>query len=186
MIAARLSPGAISKSSSKPLSSQRGFQVGETGDVPARAVEPSDDAAGDGIAHARKDYWDRPRLPLEGNGRRGPCCYDDVGLRAHQLLRKRVRIRLMSARPHRRSIRALRPSVQPKSASPCVSAERRTFRSGSFSSPPISKPMRRTRSPCCARATTGHAAALPSPVMNVRRPIIGSPRRRWPTAFPGW
>jgi hypothetical protein len=30
------------------------------------------------------------------------------------------------------------------------------------SSPNMSTPMRRTRSPCCARATTGHAAALPS------------------------
>ena len=38
---------------------------------------------------------------------------------------------------------------------------------------------------CCARATSGHAAALPSPAMNSRR-FIGSPRRRWPAAFPGW
>ena len=30
---------------------------------------------------------------------------------------------------------------------------------------------------CCARATTGHAAARPSPAMNVRRLIIRSPRR---------
>jgi hypothetical protein len=30
---------------------------------------------------------------------------------------------------------------------------------------------------CCARLTTGHAAALPSPAMNVRR-FIESPRRR--------
>ena len=28
--------------------------------------------------------------------------------------------------------------------------------------------MRRTRSPCCARAARGHAAALPSSVMNSR------------------
>jgi winged helix-turn helix protein len=34
----------------------------------------------------------------------------------------------------------------------------------------ISTPMRRTRSPCCARAASGHAAAaLPNSVMNVRR-----------------
>ena len=31
---------------------------------------------------------------------------------------------------------------------------------------------------CCARASTGHAAALPSPTMNSRRLIIRSPRRR--------
>ena len=38
---------------------------------------------------------------------------------------------------------------------------------------------------CCARAASGHAAAPPSPAMNSRR-FIRSPRRRWPTAFPGW
>jgi Protein of unknown function (DUF2924) len=32
----------------KPLGSQRGFQVGEAGDVPTRAVEPRDDATRDG------------------------------------------------------------------------------------------------------------------------------------------
>jgi hypothetical protein len=37
--------------------------------------------------------------------------------------------------------------------------------------------MRRTRSPCCARAATGHAAAAPpSNVMNSRR-LIGHPCR---------
>ena len=46
-------------------------------------------AAGDGIAHARKDDRDRPRLPLEGSGRRGPVCQDDVGLQADQLRRER-------------------------------------------------------------------------------------------------
>ena len=32
--------------------------------------------------------------------------------------------------------------------------------------------MRRTRSGCCARAASGHAAAPPSSVMNSRRSII--------------
>src|SRR5439155_14922369 len=73
----------------KPLASQRGFQGGEAGGVPTRAVEPRDDAAGDGVARARKDDRDRPRLPLDGNGRRGPVCQDDVGLQADQLLRER-------------------------------------------------------------------------------------------------
>ena len=31
--------------------------------------------------------------------------------------------------------------------------------------------VRRMRGPCCARATTGHAAVLPRPAMNVRRLI---------------
>jgi hypothetical protein len=52
-----------------------------------------------------------------------------------------------------------------------VNAETEVFATGSFSSPGMSTPMRRTRSPCCARATTGHAAALPSPAMNCRRRI---------------
>jgi hypothetical protein len=34
---------------------------------------------------------------------------------------------------------------------------------------PTRTPIRRTRSPCCARATSGHAAAPPSSVMNERR-----------------
>ena len=74
----------------KPLAFQRGFPGGETGDVPARLVEPRDDAAGDGVAHGRKDDWDRMRLSLEGSGRRGRAyCQDDVGLEANQLLRER-------------------------------------------------------------------------------------------------
>jgi hypothetical protein len=35
----------------------------------------------------------------------------------------------------------------------------------------MSTPIRRTRSGCCARATSGHAAALPIPAMNSRRRI---------------
>jgi hypothetical protein len=35
----------------------------------------------------------------------------------------------------------------------------------------MSTPMRRIRSGCCARTTTGHAAALLSPAMNSRRRI---------------
>src|SRR5215813_5778311 len=83
MIATRLSPGAISESSS-----QRGLVEGEAGDVSTRAIEPLDDAAGDGVAHVRKDDRYRPRLPLDGNGRHGRACQDDVGLQADQLLRE--------------------------------------------------------------------------------------------------
>jgi hypothetical protein len=73
----------------KPLASQRGFGVTKAGGVPTRAVEPGDDAAADGVGHARKDDRDRPRLPLEGSGRRGRACQDDVGSQANQLLRER-------------------------------------------------------------------------------------------------
>jgi hypothetical protein len=67
-----------------------GFQGGEAGDVPTRAVEPRGDAAGDGLRHVHKDDRDRPRLPLDGSGRRGRVCHDDVGLQADQLLRERL------------------------------------------------------------------------------------------------
>ena len=44
----------------------------------------------------------------------------------------------------------------------------------------IRMPIRRIRSACCARAAIGQgAAAPPSSVMNSRRLIIRSPRRRW-------
>jgi len=43
--------------------------------------------ARDGAAPGRKGDRNRPRLPLQGNGRRSPVCQDDVGLQADQLLR---------------------------------------------------------------------------------------------------
>jgi hypothetical protein len=41
-----------------------------------------DDAAGDRVAHGRKDDRDRPRLRVDGSGHYGPACQDDVGLQA--------------------------------------------------------------------------------------------------------
>ena len=73
----------------KPLAWKRDFVQGEAGNVPTRAVEPRDDAAQDRVAQARKDDWDRPRLPLEGDGRRARAYQDDVGSQADQLLRER-------------------------------------------------------------------------------------------------
>ena len=43
--------------------------------------------------------------------------------------------------------------------------------SGSSAASVMSTPMRRIRSPCCARAASGHAAAPPSSVMNSRRSL---------------
>jgi hypothetical protein len=83
------------------------------------------------------------------------------------------RIRLMSPPPHRTSIRTLRPSVQPKSASAFVNADTRGFTTGSFSLPDMSTPIRRKRSPCCALAATAQAAAAPPrSVMKSRRFIL--------------
>ena len=69
----------------------------------------------------------------------------------------------------RNSIRRLRPSVQPNSRKPRTKAERRACATGSLSAKAIRTPIRRTRSPCCAHAASGHTAALPSPAMNSRR-----------------
>jgi hypothetical protein len=57
---------------------------------PPPGVDPRGDADGDRIDRDRKDDRDRPRLPLEGSGRRGRVCQDEVGLQADQLLRERL------------------------------------------------------------------------------------------------
>ena len=68
------------------LGSQRGFQDREASGVPTRAVEPLDEAAGDGIAHIHKD--DRTvRVP---RWTAAVAAHDDVGLQADQLLRELV------------------------------------------------------------------------------------------------
>src|SRR5262245_12958919 len=66
----------------------------------------------------------------------------------------------------------LRPSIQPSCCSPCRKAVLRSCVSGSSAAWFISTPMRRIRSPCCARAANGHAAAPPSSVMKSRRFIL--------------
>src|SRR5262249_2639399 len=75
-------------------------------------------------------------------------------------------------------MRTLRPMVQPNSCIPCRNAPIRVGVSGSSAAKVISTPMRRIRSGCCARAASGHVAAPPSSVMNARRLLIRSPRRR--------
>src|SRR5262245_35245246 len=70
---------------------------------------------------------------------------------------------LLSAK--RNSKATLRPSVHPSSCKPCLNAASRRCHSGSFSASPCNIPMRRIRSPCCARAASGHVAAPPSSVV---------------------
>src|SRR6516162_4527978 len=67
--------------------------------------------------------------------------------------------------------------VQPNSCKPCANAAKRAGSCGSSTAVDISTPMRRTRSPCCARAARGHAVTPPSSVMKSRR-FIRSLRRR--------
>src|SRR6516165_3308139 len=67
-------------------------------------------------------------------------------------------------------MRTLRPSVHPSSRSRPRNAVTRRWASRSFSLNPVSTPMRRTRSLCCAPAARGHAAAAPpSAASNSRR-----------------
>src|SRR6516165_9555948 len=70
------------------------------------------------------------------------------------------------------SICALWPTVQPASCKLCRKAARRACPSGSSAARFMSTPTRRIRSPCCARAAIGHAAAPPSSVINSRRLIV--------------
>jgi hypothetical protein len=77
----------------------------------------------------------------------------------------------------RTSIRTLRPSVQPNWLRASANAAMRACASGSSAVEAMSTPMRRTRSPCCARTASGQAAvAPPSNVMNSRL-LTRSPRR---------
>src|SRR5262245_47773828 len=84
-------------------------------------------------------------------------------------LRKRSR----SPAPQRYSIRTLRPTAQPSSASPCAKAVMYSSPLGSLSTMLTSTPMRRTLAEgCCACTVSGHAAAPPSSVMNSRRLML--------------
>src|SRR5262245_62405670 len=95
-----------------------------------------------------------------------------------------LRILSASAAGQRYSIFTFRPSAQPNCCSACRNAAMLGCKRGSSVSwPPGSTPMRRTRSPCCARAPSGHtAAATPSNVMNSRR-LIASPRGQDRTSY---
>src|SRR5437588_6423537 len=81
-----------------------------------------------------------------------------------------LRMRSASPPPQRTSICRLWPSAQPNCAKPCSNAAWRACVSKSPSPTPVKMPMRRIRSPCCAPAMCGHAAAAPpSSDMNSRR-----------------
>jgi hypothetical protein len=102
-----------------------------------------------GPRDAYKDDRDRPRLLLDGSGRRGPVCQDDVGLQADQLPRER-------SCPI--GVIAVPPKVHPHVAAiGPTQVRKRSSERRDDSSPPMSTPTRRTRSPCCARAASGHA-----------------------------
>src|SRR5216684_517883 len=76
----------------------------------------------------------------------------------------------------------LRPSIQPRSRSPCSNAATRRRASGSLAAIAINTPRRRMiRSVRCARAASGHssgAAAAPANKLTNSRRFIALPRRR--------
>jgi hypothetical protein len=173
MIAARLRPGAISESSSSHLPPSEASLVAKPVTFPLGRSSRATTLLATGsltftktIGIVRISRWTAVVAAVSLVRMMSGCEPTNSCASA--------RIRLMSEPVQRRSIRTLRPSVHPKSASAFVNAKTRGLNMGSFSSLDMRTPMRRTRSRSCARATSGHAAALLSPAMNCRRRICVS------------
>ena len=82
------------------------------------------------------------------------------------------RLRSASPAPKRKSICTLLPLVQPNCCNACRNAALRACASASSAARLVNRPIRRSRSPRCARAASGHAAAAPpSKKTNSRRRI---------------
>ena len=73
--------------------------------------------------------------------------------------------------PRPNECRSARCGRRSNCCNPCTNAAWRASASGSSAAAPVSTPMRRIRSPCCARAANGNIAAVAPPIalMNVRR-----------------
>ena len=89
MTAARLSPGAISESSSIHLPPSEVSKMAKPVMFPPGWLSRGAMPLATGSPPFHRDDRDRPRLPLEGNGHPGRVCQDDVGLQADQLLHER-------------------------------------------------------------------------------------------------
>ena len=88
MSAARLSPGAISESSSTHLPPSVASKRAKPVMFPPGGLSLATKPLATGSATPAKTR-DPPRLSLYGNGRRGRVCQHDIGLQTNQLLRKR-------------------------------------------------------------------------------------------------
>ena len=162
------------------LGDHRHEQANYAGEVAAGPVQAGDETKLDRVGADCED--DRNRLSRRLRGRRGGCgtaMMTATWRRTKSSASAGSCSRLSDA--HRYSAVEFRPSMKPLSDKPrCTAAMSTLDLSENLGSRyPITGDER-----CCARAASGHVAAPASPAMNSRR-LIGSPRRRWPTAFPG-
>src|SRR5262249_16489818 len=88
MMAARLSPGAISESSSSHLPPSEASLVAKPVMFPPGRLSRGTMPLATGSPTLANTDRDRPRIALDGSGHRGRACQDGVGLKAHQLLRE--------------------------------------------------------------------------------------------------
>ena len=170
MMATRLTLGAMSVSNSSHLPANEVSKLMKpVGFPPGRAklaTNPGADRVPDRYEYDR----DRLCLPLYRSGHGGGAC-----AQSH-----RSASRLILSRTSASARRCRRPSECRTAhcghrSSPIAQARASTRKgrpsplAGSVSSNSIITPIRRTRSGCCARAASGHAAAPPRRVINLRR-----------------
>ena len=172
--AARFTRGAISLSSSShfPLMPYSNCKAGS---VAARARKACDEAGTDRVDDTDEHDRDRAGCLLQRAYTRTASGHNDVRRERDQFRRIFAGIPTVKAVVNAH-IAAVGPTQLLQRLYECTVAG---LNSGSVSERPANMPMRRMRSGCCARAASGHAAAAPpSSVMNSRRFIIQSPRRR--------
>ena len=123
------------------------------------------------------------RMPLQDDsghviGAIGFVLYDRLHY-LKPLVAKFARLQMELADAQRKLVEKRRPrytlSSFVGSSAPCLEVKRQARRAAqqvSSAVKGISTPTRRTRSRCCARAASGHAAALTSAPINSRRPMM--------------
>lgn len=154
-----------------PSAGYFGFERAEPGDVGSRLGHAGHVAATDRIAHRHEHCWHAARRLQHGlEAHRG--IGDNYIRRERDDFPCVVRRAFELPPNHRTSIWTLPPVIHPSAHSAFRKAERRACISGSRSSDASSTPMRRIRWGCCARATTGHAAAQPNSPINSRRCMV--------------
>ena len=144
-----------------------------------RPCRPARDHAGfDWVGEARKYDRNGPRLSLQFLHNRRNGRVHHIWIRRHDFRHRGPDT--VDAPAHDPAIfdPKVAPSVQPRSRKLRARAATRACPSGSLSARLPSTLTRRSRSPCCAGAASGQAAAVPSPAMNSRR------RRKMPICPP--